>query len=224
MASRTYELDASRIIVSGYSMVRLHDLSSGQYELMVAWQGAFGAFAVAFASPSTFAALIPSASGSGSSDTQLASLLSTTPPISVYVLAGAQDEKQPVAGISATVDQLRALPGAAAANISIEIFQGDHHFMTSEPFEDMALWSWIGDQRKGPSAILDANATTTTSAVAGTTTSAAASSTTPTQSLTSTPLQVASSKSSGTGSGSGAAAASTTATSAAGRSLRILWW
>ena len=49
-------------------------------------------------------------------------------------MAGAQDEKQPVADIEATVDQLKALPGATSANISIEIFQGDHHLMISVPY------------------------------------------------------------------------------------------
>ncbi|KAL8290015.1 hypothetical protein RQP46_002954 [Phenoliferia psychrophenolica] len=174
-AAKTYELDASRILISGYSV------------------GAFGAFDTAFASPTTFAALIPSASGSGFNDSQLSSLVDTTPPMSVYVMYAAGDEKQPASDIAATVTQLEALPGASKANITGEEFQGNHHLMTSTPFESPELWTWIENQTKGASAIFTgvANSSTASSTAissSGGSKSATSASTTDTMSADSIPL------------------------------------
>lgn len=155
-ASKNYSVDTNRTIVSGYSIVSPQSLLPppplppiiNPLTAPFSTQGGIGAWNTALASPSSFAALVPSA---GLTDyitsAQLSTLLSPS-PVSIYAFAGTNDTKQPLAGISATITEILALPGAGNANITFEAIEGDHSTMTSVPFEEAGLWTWMANQRK----------------------------------------------------------------------------
>ncbi|KAI5475857.1 hypothetical protein MNV49_000780 [Pseudohyphozyma bogoriensis] len=98
--------------------------------------------------------VLESAGGDSFTSTQLSTLLTrssnstTYSPLSVYAFAGTNDTQQPYTGIQSNLALMQSLPGASGANLSFVGIDGDHHDMTSVPFDEVGLWEWLKEQRR----------------------------------------------------------------------------
>ncbi|KAM0753675.1 alpha/beta-hydrolase [Meredithblackwellia eburnea MCA 4105] len=141
-----YSYDPTRVYVLGYS------------------RGGWGAWRTAFASPSTFAAIVPSAGSGGSSDSDLQKLIDNK--VAVWAFGGSNDEKVANSQVQAQIAQMKALPNAGSDDIKVSTVQGaDHGKMGTEPFTDADTWSWLASQVRGGGSSSSTTSTSTKSTI-----------------------------------------------------------